>query len=503
MSINLLSDKWIPAIRNGQSVTIRPDQIADTTITRLAWHRADFNLACLELLIGLVSMAYPPKDVYEWQVRFRKPDAERFRSLLKPFTEYFELSGNGPRFMQDEEAFELSKTAKNKVKPVDMLFIDSAGSSTTSKNADLMVKRNRFTTLSPAVAAMAIYTLQAYAPSGGAGNRTSIRGGGPMTTLIQPISNSVLSSLWRLVFSNVLPRLPIHPEHAKSVLPWLRPTLTSEKRQMVTQDKAHDLESFFGMPRRLRLLFHNDRVVGVVQKPYGTNYQSWEHPLSPYYKEKVDSIEWLPVHPKPGRLSYRNWLGITMRTQQNVKGTRRLARVVQEYENRLDSDDFELLVGGWAMDNMKPLDFSMHVYPGFSCLDENHLIRVHALVDAANLTTRVLRKAFKRVWFIDKGESSSVEVAIERFFVTTQSSFENCVKQISENHLTHPEESWFKDLQKTAIRLYDEYVLNGLSDQSTKGIKSRVESRKMLVRELTNKVRSELGLSTSKGTADQ
>lgn len=61
MPLNLLSDPWIPTFRNGDPATIRPDQIAEPGITRLAWERADFNLACLELLIGLVSMATPPE----------------------------------------------------------------------------------------------------------------------------------------------------------------------------------------------------------------------------------------------------------------------------------------------------------------------------------------------------------------------------------------------------------------------------------------------------------
>ena len=112
---------------------------------------------------------------------------------------------------KDEEAFEC--TAKlSDVKPVDMLYIDSAGDLTVSKNADLTVKRNRFTSLTPAEAAMALHTLQAFAPSGGAGNRTSMRGGGPMTTLVQPRDeDTVRFPLWRLIFANVLPGRPSRP----------------------------------------------------------------------------------------------------------------------------------------------------------------------------------------------------------------------------------------------------------------------------------------------------
>ena len=201
--MNLLSDRWIPVFRDEETDTIRPNQIAEPGIAALAWPRADFNLACLEFLIGLVSMADPPKDEADWLARLDAPDADRLHAVLAPFAPCFALGGDGPRFLQDREAFE--QTAKpSDIKPVDMLYIDSAGDSTALKNADLMVKRDRFDSLSPAEAAMALYTLQAFAPTGGAGNRTSMRGGGPMTTLVRPRDESRFP-LWRLVFANVLP----------------------------------------------------------------------------------------------------------------------------------------------------------------------------------------------------------------------------------------------------------------------------------------------------------
>ena len=207
MNLCLLTDPWIPATRNGETVTIRPDQIAEPGTTGLAWPRPDFNLACLEFLIGLVSMAYPPEDDADWHGRLNQPDAERLREKLAHFAPYFLLGGDGPRFMQDLEAFE-HEAKPSDIKPVDMLYIDSAGGSTAAKNADLMVKRDRFTALPQAEAAMALYTLQAFAPSGGAGNRTSMRGGGPMISLIQPLAEERdPRSLWRLVFSNVASRV--------------------------------------------------------------------------------------------------------------------------------------------------------------------------------------------------------------------------------------------------------------------------------------------------------
>ena len=108
------------------------------------------------------------------------PDPDRLRERLTPYMPAFELSGEGPRFLQDFDPLE------GKPNPPDMLFIDSAGQQTARNNADLMVRRGRYDALSPSLAAMALYTLQAHAPAGGSGNRTSMRGGGPMVTLVDP-----------------------------------------------------------------------------------------------------------------------------------------------------------------------------------------------------------------------------------------------------------------------------------------------------------------------------
>ena len=489
MSLNLITDSWIPSLRDGERVAIRPDQITEPGVGALAWQRADFNLACLEFLIGLVSMADPPKDEAEWFSRLGRPDAERLREALAPFAPSFSLDGDGPRFLQDMEAFERAAKPSD-IKPVDMLYIDSAGGSTASKNADLMVKRDRFPTLPPAEAAMALYTLQAFAPTGGAGNRTSMRGGGPMTTLVRPLDEkSERFSLWRLVFANVLPGTPL--EDVEAALPWLRPTRTSENGQIVTQEGTHSLEAFFGMPRRLRFVFIEERVVGVVQRPYGTNYAAWEHPLTPYYRKKEDDPEWLPVHPRAGRLSYRNWLGLTMEPAGDGKGTRRTARTVRECHNRSHGPDFELMVGGWAMDNMKPLDFSLDQYPAFPGLEEEGQDRVRQLVEAANAATSALRKALKTACQLD---GKFAEAVIETFFAETEGEFTAAVRRIIDSTGTEVEEAWLRTIRKQAVRMFDERVLGGLIDHDIKGIEDRVIARNRLLGILAKQVRKLLGL---------
>ena len=169
--LNLISDPWIPVLRRSGRDIIRPDQIAEADVLRPDWPRPDLNLACYELLIGLVYLAHLPKGIDD---RANPPSAAALRRAMEPLAPAFNLLGDGSRFLQDLEPLESEGS------PPDMLFIDSAGASAAKQNADVMVRRGRDETLSLPLAAMALYTMQAFAPAGSAGNRTSLRGGGPM-----------------------------------------------------------------------------------------------------------------------------------------------------------------------------------------------------------------------------------------------------------------------------------------------------------------------------------
>jgi CRISPR system Cascade subunit CasA len=258
MTLNLISDPWIPVRRkDGSRHVIAPWQVADDSLAFPDWPRPDLNVACLELLIGLVFIADPPAGSEDWSAR-RAPDPGRLRDKLAALAPAFNLLGGGPRFMQDFEPFE---TGNNDPNPPDMLFIDSAGGQTVKNNADLLVKRERYARLDLPTAAMALFTLQAFAPSGGAGNRTSMRGGGPMVTLVEPEG----AGLWDLIWANV----PDGKPSPVDALPWTRAARTSEKGQVVIEPDSHPSEAFFGMPRRLRLVAEDGAGTGVVQRPYG------------------------------------------------------------------------------------------------------------------------------------------------------------------------------------------------------------------------------------------
>ena len=449
--LNLINDPWIPVIRTGGEVVLRPDQIAQADMEKLNWPRADLNLACMELLIGLVYLAHPCAN------RAAPPDAATLRAALAPLAPAFNLLGNGPRFLQD------MKPLEGEPNPPDMLFIDSAGISTAKKNTDLMVRRGRYQGLPFPLAAMALYTMQAFAPAGGKGNRTSMRGGGPMVTLVRPEADG----LWPQIWANVPHGTPL-PAAELHKLPWMRGTVSSEPKGVVMvpdegSQSAPAPEVFFGQPRRLRLVANSGMVTGVIQRPYGNNYQQWRHPLSPYYTDAKGQT--LPVHPKPGAFGYRNWRGVLLASEKGLK-----PQVLTTYLKDVKAAKCSLIVAGWAMDNMKPQDFIWSEQPVFT-LSEDTEFAATDMVEAAEAAGYALK-----VCVAEGADKNRALAALEGFYSTTQAPFEALLaKMAADGGLQH--EGLLQALRKAALAAFDAAVLPGLPDlaesKREKAIKAR------------------------------
>ncbi|MBS0126543.1 type I-E CRISPR-associated protein Cse1/CasA [Aestuariicoccus sp. KMU-90] len=457
--LNLISDAWIPVrCADGSSRVIAPWQMACTDVVEPNWPRPDMNIACLEFLIGLVFLTDPPSDIEDWRGR-ASPDPQRLRERLAVFEPAFNLVGEGPLFLQDLEPLE------GDVNPVDLLFIDSAGANSAKNNADLMVHRDRYPTLDLPQAAMALYTFQGFAPAGGAGNRTSMRGGGPLVTLVEPREEDGCG-LWELIWANVPDGTPGQVEN----LPWMRPTMVSDSDAAKRYPPAgvFNGEAFFGMPRRLRLVVDKGTVVGVIQKPRGNNYALWKHPLSPYYRMKLGE-EWLPKHPRAGRFGFRNWAGILAAKPGDELSE--LALCVRDWDQR--GGYGSVIVAGWAMDNMKPRDFTLSVQP-FVSLDLEAEDRLFQLIEAAEAAAVALRGALEPI--TAGGEAREAER--ERFFAETEVQFMGHVDAIKAGQ--DPSEAWLGDIRAQAMLQFDQLAVPGLDQRDTSAIKRIVDARKFL-----------------------
>lgn len=457
MPLNLISDPWIPVRdQRGTRRLIAPWEMADATLVAPDWPRADLNIACLELLIGLVFLADPPASLEDWLER-QAPDSTRLREKLAPYAPAFNLTGEGPLFLQDLEKLE------GEPNPADMLFIDSAGANAAKNNADLMVHRNRYPSLDPALAAMALYTFQAHAPAGGAGNRTSMRGGGPLVTLVDPGQG-----LWSLVWAN----MPEGQPAALTDLPWMRPTRVSESgAETLPKAKGAEVEAFFGQPRRLRLV-GEDAITGVIQKPWGTNYGLWTHPLTPYYRQKPGT-ELLPVHPRAGVFGYRHWLGIL--AEAGSEGLRDMAHCLRTWRERNAylQASATVILAGWAMDNMKPRDFTWSVQPMVALAPEGQEA-LRGLILGAEQAALALRAALAPV--AAAGEAREAER--EAFYRATEPAF---LSRLQALKLGQPvAEGWREDLAAQALAQFDDLALPGLDQRETDLIARIVQARGFL-----------------------
>lgn len=412
--LNLLTSDWIPVrTRSGARRVIRPADIVtdlngDGAIAP-DWPRPDLDIATQEFLIGLLAIAMPPRTFEEWQAVWHDPPrTEHLDAVFAPIAHAFELGGEGPRFLQEFGGLD------GEVKPVDLLLIDAAGDNAQRKNADLLVHRGRYAALSPAAAAMALYALQAFAPAGGAGIRTSMRGGGPMTTLVIPATaDGGVPSLWHRVWAHVPEGEIPDAEALARILPWLTPTYTSEKGGAGTihqrDRRVHPLQAFFGMPRRIRLRLTagpatcsltgktvRDAVTGVVQRPHGVDYGIWKHPLTPYRRQKPES-EPYSMKPKAGRIAPGDWVAAAVGTPDGLRIPAEAVHRARGERRRQIGAGARLLAAGWVMNNMEAVEYLFAETPLHVAADETVREEIDGFAaraaEAAEIVHGMLRQA--------------------------------------------------------------------------------------------------------------
>lgn len=475
LPLNLLTTPWLPVLRrSGAKSTIRPsqltDRIQDDPVVALDWPRADFRVAALEFLIGLLSTAYPPAEHNDWLDGWDKPPTPAaLDAAFAPIAHAFNLDGPGPRFLQDHD--DLASESE----PVERLLIESPGGSTARNNTDLLVRRGRFAQLGRPAAAMALYTFQSWAPAGGAGNRTGLRGGGPMVTLVAP---GAAETLWHLLWANVLKGQAPRSEDLPRVFPWLAPTITSDAGVVVVPEvNAHPLQCWWGMPRRIRLDFvagtapcdltgmpDTVLVTGWRQRPRGAKYAAWGrvHPLTPHYQLKSGS-EVLPLHPQPGGIGYRHWLGLITTSPDGLR-TPAAAVAAWRVTDRRAQDlggRTRLLAAGYAMDNMKARAFVESEMPLPGAVDPQAQDEfAQALVRAADLVAGLLRNAVRHALFSPgatvKLDAEMLASQRERLWERTDAAFFDALFRQGEVPEEKAREGWARLLRGTALSLFDE-----------------------------------------------
>lgn len=413
--MNLLSDPWLPVVRrSGARLLIRPaeltDGLDDDPIVAPATPRPDFDGAVWQFLIGLLQTAFAPADDKAWSRRYDAPPTPA--ELDAVFMEHraaFELFGDGPRFMQDLQ-LDPASTSPSAVR---QLLIDAPGDNTLKNNADIFMRGDQVEQMGPGSAALALFTLQINAPSGGAGHRTGLRGGGPLTTMLMPAGEG---TMWGGCWLNVLASDAFETDQygdptrrpPNGVWPWLTETRTSEKKggRQTTAADVHPAHVYWSTPRRIRLVESADEgvcdldgrtsevVVGEYATiPWGADYTGvWRHPLTPAVMTKKG--ERINRKMREGGLLWRDWPALTL----GGAGSEPAAVITAHETTRRRRKRAELRVAafGYDMDNMKARCWYRAEMPLIH-VDADHrdayLAAIRQIVDATTYADSVLGKA--------------------------------------------------------------------------------------------------------------
>lgn len=492
---SLLAESWIPVLRaDGSREMVRPAAITsgidENPIVAPAWGRADFDAATREFWIGLLATACGVRaggeDGDGWEEWFRKPPTpDELDDAFAPLASAFVLDGEGPRFGQD-----LEEIAGESV-PVSQLLIEAPGANTVKRNLDHFVRRGRVETLSRAGAAMALFTLQTYAPSGGAGHRVSVRGGGPLTTLLMPgplrgEGRDMPVPLWRTLWL-ATPGRDEGPR-IERVFPWLVPSRVSDKGKTTTGQDVDESQAFWGMPRRIRLIFEANELGRLCDltgradplvvrayrtRPHGTSYVNFVHPLSPHYRTKPGE-PLLPLHGQPGGIGYRHWVGLVANDvpdSEAEKSVRQAAKAVTVGRDRLFNlggtagKGTRLIAAGFDMDNMKARAFvesEMPLHLGGGPAFEAYDRIVRPLVSGAAQAEGILRRQLREALSIDNG--GPIELSRADFRDRTEIAFRDMLAELANALTTSGADeqkvalattrAWLGQLRRTASEIF-------------------------------------------------
>ncbi|MEI8571109.1 type I-E CRISPR-associated protein Cse1/CasA [Methylomonas sp. LW13] len=514
--MNLITDRWIPVIRqNGLHDLIVPWQIAETEnpVVEINAPRPDFQGALYQFLIGLLQTGFAPEDEEQWLEYWDEaPDSNELQARFSQLAPAFELiSDDGPAFLQD------LALPDGEAKPIAALLIEAPGGKTLKDNLDHFIKRGLANQLCPSCAASALFTLQTNAPSGGVGHRVGLRGGGPLTTLVLP--KATQTALWQKLWLNVFNQEDLQPldNLEAAVMPWLGKTRTSEKGQITTPADVHPLHAYWGMPRRIRLsetpepgvcdlcgchaesLFREYRT-----KNYGTNYDgAWQHPLTPYRHDPKKVNPPLSLKGQQGGLGYRHWLGLALQDDSNGDKAAQIVRHYNQERGRMlaDRGGAALWCFGYDMDNMKARCWYEARFPVFylSVQQQHQLIGwAGELIDAARETVKILRSEVKIAWFRRpedaKGDMSQIDT---QFWQASEAEFFRLLDRLatlSAGGGMAPAEiyaDWFAVLKSKMTGVFEVATLSSTPEDLD--LKRIIKARKsMLDRFRNNKIIKEL-----------
>jgi CRISPR system Cascade subunit CasA len=197
-------------------------------------------------------------------------------------------------------------------------------------------------------------------------------------------------------------------------------------------------------------------------KNYGVNYSGFQHSLSPHY---LKDGALMPVHPQPGGIGYRHWLGLV---ESDADGVHRPARVVEQFRSltRMDGD---LWAFGYDMKSNKARCWYDARMPILTISEEMEAVfrdLVTRLVSATDKVAGDLRNSLKTALFGETKVRGDLSFLQNAFWAETEATFYDHLRQLRDLLSTDQQaypilESWLKTLRAAALLLFDRHSQTG------------------------------------------
>ena len=362
--MNLLKDPWVPVQNEGSTALITLEQVLCTNDDyRIALPRDDLELACLQLMICLTQVLFPPEDKKALLARLRQPmSTDEYAQGIQPFIDWFDLRHEQWPFMQ------VRGVKAKEMTPIQKLFVGLP----EGNNHAFFNDPGEISVVSEAVAAIALFNQAMNAPSMGGGFKGGFRGGVPITTLLSD------QKLRHRVWVNVL-----HQEHIRKMLPkydalrpidkpvWVEPI---QAKSRIPAQEIGLLRGLFWQPAHIELVYVENAgtcdvtampvdkgVIGFSKEKFVYDLVGdWIHPHSPRVRDlKKNTLRYLSFTTMAPAWTQLNHLLVA---SQDKKEGHDPAEVVQQFKRDLARPS-QLIVGGYRNKRASILQRRHELFP--------------------------------------------------------------------------------------------------------------------------------------------
>lgn len=406
--MNLLLDPWIP-VRTGQHfqhITYKELLCTDQPDLSVSLPRDDLEMACLQLLASLTQVIFIPLNDTELKQRRNRPLSEaEFDQGVKHFLDWFDLDHPQWPFMQ-------TKGTKGEWTSIQKLMIGMPERTSKSNTAHAFFNSpHEIGKVCGGIAAIALYNQASNSPSFGGGFKGSLRGAGPVSTLVH--DTCLRQCIWRNVLTEKRVRalLPWHQTTKDDDRPvWVRP-MNSGK---ISVESIGLLRGLFWQPAQVELTkrmsseycdlsgLHTSQLYDGFTKSR-MNYEivgQWPHPYSPRA---------FPLNGDPRFISFTGdsppWTQLIqylyVRQEATQPGHLPAAVIAQTVEG-----DLNMVVGGYKVEKGALIVYRRHEH--FSLPEgwqERFRNRIEGVIDLAIAFKEILVNQ-KVLTLVEKGDKN-------------------------------------------------------------------------------------------------